>query len=384
MEKYRNVFADADGIQPQWVDLLKARIKDKMPLEDNGIAIVVEIISNVWCPRTILMKLDTTIRPYMYNNQTPIRFGATETFTNLPCSMGDAARIQSIIESAGDEEEIDDCCDETGDEDEYLSVSIVRDGAIDIVKIESSDGYGRVAIPFYTKLSNLPDEILPSIVDDRNGKWDWLIHFVPDLMFKTQNPEQYLATNEEDPYENRMKCVIMDEDNGTYVIGIYGISTIVSIAGDEEVEDFTDETLDMINYLVNTEIASGLMSHLSRSLNDPSFFKDEEYVLNHVMNVDDCDDDCDDTEVNSSVELQSQNQTNQGDDLADATKAAIDSMIGIINTPPGYMDGGPHGNAGNYIDTEMDTSVVQVGGDHQVEEEGFSFAPIQKRQRLQY
>lgn len=379
MEKYRRTFADADGIQPEWVKVLQEKIISKNLLDEHGVAAITFIIMNEWCSR-ILTPVTVTVTPPQPSTPKGVQISTPVTQVQRYENMNTDLQREDDIDYGGDEEE----------EDEYLRVSIVRDEDIDIIKIESSDGFGKVAIPFYTRIASLPkDEIIPSIADDRNGKWDWLIHFVPDLIFKTKNPDQYLAANEEDPYENKIKCVIMDEDAGIHVIGVYYVDTIISIAGDEEVEDFSDETINVINYLVNAEIATGHMSHLTRSLNSPDFFRDEEYILAHIMGTtiaDDGDDEEDDVieaTVVSEPEIVEQAVV-PADEIDLATRAAIESMTGVVTGDPLDITLMPTGiyNKQEEEDIHMDHDVVQVGG-RQFEEESFTFVPIQRKQKFQ-
>lgn len=392
MEKYRKTFPDADGIQDGWVQFFKDRAKSKMPMDENGIVKVATIIMKEWGYRKYSAAIlsNQPIPPTLDLSKAPIRLGEQEEETVLqyPISTNTSTMIQNLNTIHNDVEEYDG--DDEDENDEYLTVSIIRDEDIDVVKIESSDGYGKVAIPFYTKLGNLPmDDIIPSVVDDRNGKWDWLIHFVPDLTFKTQNPDQYLEANDMDPTTNKIKCVIMDESDGTYIIGVYFVARITLFDGDEDgVEDFSDDTIEMINKLVNMEVASGFMSHLTRSLNDPEFFRDEEYILTHIMNSGCCDDD-DEENIDGTLEnldgisltvskkILTDAYPSDTDDVA--TKAAIEAITGISATLEQT-----HPELDPEEDHQMDQSIASSNeSQFDQDEESFTFVPIQKKQRLQ-
>lgn len=360
MERYRCMFPDADGIQAGWVESFKARVKFKMSLDDATIDKIAAIIMEEWGCRDISNNPDFS--------QTPVSFGEVETSVELQASPENDA-VQHIIDNTNDAEEYEDDMEdieEDGDET-YLSVSIIREEDIDIVKVESSDGYGKVIIPFYTNLGDIDiSDTIPSIVDSRNGKWDWLTNFVPDLMFRTRDPEKYLAGNDDGPEENKIKCVIMDESQGEYVIGVYFVSAITLYDREAEgIEDFSDDTVTMINQLVNMEVASGHMSHLNRSLSDPTLFRDEEYVLNHVMGEDEDEDDETETGCDHDV-------------ISDASLAALQSMVGVSVQEP-VEDAAPLQEE----DHQMDQEIVTIAGQIFPIEEEFTFQPIGKKQRLE-
>lgn len=380
MEKYRNTFKDATGIQPAWVEHFNARVKSKMPMIDEaGIKQITDFIMMEWGYRP----RGASEAMMMYSDQADfenadevedISAAGVEKVETLQDLMDKYEQDNCDCHNHDDEEVVEEADDEN---DNFMRVSIIREEDIDVVKIESSDGYGRVAVPFYTNLGELNmDQKLVSIVDDRNGIWDWLIHFAPDFMFNTKYPERYLDANYDDLSDMNLKFVIMDEHEGTYVVGVYFISRITLFDGDKPGEDdFTNETVALINKLVNDEVATGFMSHLSRSLSNPSLFRDEEYILNHIMSGEECDDEDDEDVV---VETPEEEPIDEGvsevaatiDEEDSASRAAIEAMIGATNDI-------------SEEDHQMDNSVVTVGGKQFDDEEDFTFVPIQKKQRLQ-
>ena len=360
MEKYRSTFDDSDGIQYGWLDIFRARVKIKLSLDDSIIRKIEMIIMEEW--------------------------GCQHSSVQIPVSPENVTKIQTMIGNTKaaevDEEEDDDMYDIEEEYDEsYLSVSIIREEDIDIVKIESSDGYGKVIIPFYTNLGEIDmNSPIPSIVDPRNDKWDWLVHFVPDLMFRTRNPEKYLAGNDDLPEESKIRFVIMDEtQEGEYIIGVYFVSNITLYDREEGIEDFSDDTVNMINKLVNMEVATGHMSHLNRSVSDTLLFRDEEYILNHVMGDDEDDEDdesddcCDHDEDALSQAI---------DDVPALTKVldnysdlATMAALSVMNATPVEIPTEEY--------QQMDPDVVTVGGQTFPMEEEFTFQPIGKKQRLE-
>ena len=231
--------------------------------------------------------------------------------------------------------------DEEDDEVEYISVEIALDEEFDIVRINSSDAYGPVSIPLYCHLFN-NDEVdisnpIPSIVDDRNGKWDWLIHMVPDMMFKTTNPEYWMRVNDETPEDDQVKVVILSsnkisEDTIEYIMGMYYISNITII--DEEgsrLPGYDEELLIRLNQVINENISLGMISHLKRSLSMKELINTEEFIKNNLADVllNDDESAIEDNNDSDNVEYES-----VGNDAEDAAVAALmNSSSNSINVP---------------------------------------------------
>jgi hypothetical protein len=407
MERYRNVYGDADGIQEEWIEVFKNKLRNKMIFSnDKGIDEIAKLIMREWTstdlkyPTTnhgipVITAVQNSNRSHVNLSTIPINLGEKEVGNAFPADL-ETIKVFKDLEKATEELENNCGCgheheeeeDEDEDEEEecsYLRISIFKEETFDIVKFESSDGYGKIAVPFYTNLDNvLQSDNISSIADDRNGKWDWLIHFAPDLMFTTKTPERYLAGNddEDEGEETRTKCVIMDEYDGTYIIGVYCIESITIYNEDSEVEDYSDETIIMLNNLVNQEIASGYMSHLNRSLSDPSFFKDEEYVLTNIFGTDEDDDDDedeDDDEEDIEEVIDIASAAMNSEDLV--TRAAIESMNGNYIS---MDEQAASVELDHEEDHEMDSSVVSIGGkSFDDDNKDFSFQPIRTRQKFQ-
>lgn len=173
------------------------------------------------------------------------------------------------------------------DEVEVLSVSIYNDGDFDIVKVSSGEAFGHIDIPFYCNLDKIDiTNMAPSVVDNRNGKWDWLIHMVPDIIFTTTNPERYLEVNDKNLGDTQTaKFVILDvERGGMFTMGMYFIDSI-AIIDDEMVPHVVsdEDTLWKINRLIVEDIGYSRISHLRRTLAMPDLIRDEDYILNDVL-----------------------------------------------------------------------------------------------------
>lgn len=419
MSKYREIYPDAQGIQPEWIDAFVARMDEKMPMDINGAKQVGEIVKKYWCADPIpekdeqdlhmadhatekkpevqpaefwtdqkiieyakklieLKAMPTQDQPVtlnilqkvaaatislkaieIYNRDIPIINPERIGFGTSGVELGDAKfkfnifmdivhgiidvtlegtvgevpfnnfqvrhdeydtydefleiiagfdpatfahecteNAKTIYGAILDPSTVEDDDDDTPDLPEYLRVEIYYDDNFDIIKVCSGEAFGHVAIPFYTNLDKVNVEGgVPSLIDDRNGIWDWMAHMVPDLMFRTKDPERYLAMNDEDPEEDQLHVVILDNDNhGTYTMGVYYLNGIYVI--DETDEEprlcFNPELLQKINKVIREDIGYTRISHLQRSLSMENLINSEEYVLNHVLmhggTIDDDDD----------------------------------------------------------------------------------------------
>ena len=221
----------------------------------------------------------------------------------------------------GNDEDEDGDDDDDDEEPEYLSIEIYPEDDLDIVKICSGEAFGPIAIPLYCKLDSLSLEDadnLPSMVDNRNGIWDWLTCMVPDLMFHTKRPDYFLKVNNDEPGEGEIHIVILDENDGVYTMGIYYLMGIYVIDDDGEQHPcFSEDTLKRLNYLIKRDISYTSISHLKRSLAMDDMVYPEEYVMNYVLEttLDDDDDDEDDEPADINI-----------DDMSEQERAAYEAL----------------------------------------------------------
>lgn len=165
--------------------------------------------------------------------------------------------------------------EEIGNEEESacrLAVEIFPEDDIDVIKVRSEDAFGPIGLTFYTNLDNTTlDNAQPSIVDDRNGIWDWLIHMVPDMMFRTKDPDKWInEINNSEPEEDliiRVAILDFDPKAKEYTMGVFYLLGVFFV--DEENEyhiTFDEEVLAKINRIIKEDVGYGRMSHLKRSL----------------------------------------------------------------------------------------------------------------------
>lgn len=222
----------------------------------------------------------------------------------------------SVLQNPNNDD-IDDETDEDSDDQlEFLSVEIYHEEDCDIIRINTEEYFGPVSIPFYTDLKSINgDEYTPSITDDRNGVWDWLIHMVPDLMFTTTDPSRWLEFNDVEPYNNQPHIVIMDEDHGVYTMGVYYLKGIYDIDEDGNmVPTFDEELLKKLNKLFRDDIGYTRISHLRRSLSNTDLIYDENDIMSEIFEAEDDSDNYKEAEENPVINA--------------AENAAIEAILG--------------------------------------------------------
>ena len=195
-----------------------------------------------------------------------------------------------VIDEEEDEEEFD------YDEDtSNLSVEInYQDNNEIIVRLISEDAFGPINIPIYANIEKI-DISKPSInmVDIRNDYWDWLAHMVPDIMFRTSNPDKYLHFNKDPFGEWQCHIVIIGKEDKDYIMGVFMVSEIY-IDNSPVIDDENISTIDIyktikqLNKLVLDTIGNTCISHRLRSLSCKDLIHDESYI-NEVMVVENND-----------------------------------------------------------------------------------------------
>lgn len=311
MVTYRNMFTDYDGIQRPWIDLLRDRLKMKMQMHNSGIETILDYIQEMWCttPGTEIPddRLQSFLSAKSHLAMVSTDYEEPEDHSGIPdgyvFSMNEGSsseKNEEESEATGvveieNEDEDEDEDDEDLNEVEFLSVEVYFEDDYDIIRINSEDAFGSISIPIYTKLSEVGNNYIPSQVSDLNGIWDWLIHMVPDMMFKTKTPEKYLEINNVPHEEDQMHVVIMDESDGEYTMGIYRLVGVFIIDEDGDRIPCWDmdesELLFKINNVIREDIGTTRMTHLGRSLTMADFIHEEEYITSLLIESDDEDED---------------------------------------------------------------------------------------------
>ena len=159
---------------------------------------------------------------------------------------------------------------------------------------------------------------------------------VPDMMFKTTNPEYWMRVNDETPEDDQVKVVILSsnkisENTIEYIMGMYYISNITII--DEEgsrLPGYDEELLIRLNQVINENISLGMISHLKRSLSMKQLINTEEFIKNNLADVLLNDESAiEDNDDSNNIEYES-----VGNDAEDAAVAALmNSSNNSIDVP---------------------------------------------------
>lgn len=316
MKKYIETYADYLGIQREWIPDLKRALTDKLKdVEPAGVQRVLDRIIDACCVAPVSVTPDMGYgEKFQMALQIALERGATDDEEEKkpdeepkieveePAEVDDdmLAFSASVVSKVHDEnndqidtqlyteEDSDD--EEEDDELNDTEVLIFPEEKVDIIRLKFSDTFGNVEIPFYKKLSDIsPDEVIPSLADDRNGDWDWLIHTIPDLRFLTEDPQQWLDLNNDDEFDDTVRFLVLDPDHdGKVLMAMYAINGIFTVDenGNRQVE--SDPTvLKQLNILFKSEIGNGAISHYARNIMDEDdLIRDEAYakmVLNGYL-----------------------------------------------------------------------------------------------------
>lgn len=303
MEAYNNMFSDYAGIQPEWLELLAERLQQKMQITKPGIDEIINVINTLYC-------VDECENDYEDEEE----FETSEDQIGSKESVEEKVETQNIETSSNQEDngvvfggDINDQLagdfdyddnDEEYDEEEsntHTYVELRRNvGGYDIIKLITADDYDTITIPFYTHLDKIDINELPeSSADKRNGIWDWLIHFMCDYRFITNEPEKWLEINNtESGVLSLFKFVILQSEleQGGTLMGFTVTDYIIEVDEDGNETQITDyETLAKINTVIVNNCAYGDISHLSRSLECIGLHDENEIktIINQAQDLED-------------------------------------------------------------------------------------------------
>jgi hypothetical protein len=324
MPEYRKSYDDFRGIQPEWLKVFERKLNNKINISKVGMAIIVSKLKESWCaseaikpepsysePDSSDLNIFDTISDYCGDDETD-EDEEELIFTSSPETIIEEPEKESEPEEFIEETDSNEDSEWSDDEKTYMSVYIYMEEKFDIIRVNSSDPFGDISIPLYTILDEIDvSKEHHSLIDDRNGCYDWLIHQVPDLMFRTHNPNKWIEFNNIDPDEegNIPRFVILDKNDDEYIMALYYIKGIF-IIDDEGIPQIVtdDEILQKLNIVISDATCSNAISHLRRSLELTDEIHDESYLndLIEAENVDAEDD----------------------DELSETEEAAINALIG--------------------------------------------------------
>lgn len=327
MDAYKERFDDYQGIQTEWLSLLEARILEKMPVDKVGAELIVNAVKENWC---VPEKDELEENEESFQEEPGLENPFAESYQMDPMDI--LQRPVDVVQSPTEEYDNEGAYDDEEDPEKHsFYVNIIDDGEFDVVKVMSGEAFGPIALSFYTKLDDIKidtEKDVPSIVDDRNGVWDWLIHMVPDMMFYTSDPTKWLEVNDDMGETNQLHIVILHEDNGVYVMGMYYLDGIFIIDDEGESNPTIDPNiLAKINKLIRDDIGYGSLSHLQRSLSMTELIRSEEYILQILEMLDNED-------YESEEETMADQQNNETCSQSEAELAAVRAVMGETGIDP--------------------------------------------------
>ena len=336
LERYRKKYKDFNGIQNEFVEILRRRLKSKLHiLTDTGNAIMANIIIDKWVTDDAPIGPDDNETSAEVDNSNevvsePVEEPVTDETVAEPTAeetesaedevdtftdSSDEVAETPEDEESEEEEEMDD--DEAYPESNYpLKVDIHHDDIGDCVRVTQSDFYGMIAIPFYCNWNAIEAaDPLANEIHTKNGDWDWLGFLVPDMRFQTKNPDKWMAGN--DSYAEQTKIIILDEDDDEkeFLMGVYIVDSINEYDVDgTESNAFNEETVRKLNTLIGGDLAA-IHNHLVRSVGVDDNVYTEEY-MESMLNKQ-CDD-----------EFGDEDDDDESSDLADKELAAFEALMG--------------------------------------------------------
>lgn len=248
----------------------------------------------------------------------------------------DPDELDEEEEEIDQEVDIEDEVDEVDDEEEEeetdavpsksLRVEIFDNDTIDVIRIISEDSFGDISIPIYTNLTDAP-ETSNVVIDERNGCWDWIAHMIPDVMFRTKDPDKYVSYNSSDwDIGGALAVIIGTDEEGWTIIGLFVISGIYAVDNDDNYIPIHDESLlNKLNAVVMRSFGTGGLldpeiSHKSTSMSMTEFIHDEDYVNEFFVTVveeDDEETDQEEESVYTEADPEVDDEEESADEVAD-------------------------------------------------------------------
>lgn len=364
MDAYRNTFSDFVGIQHEWIEVLANRLRSKMQITDQGINEITRAIEALWCIEADEQDLplseqseeyeesfetskEQSQEPTKEESQIPVSSALSQkenTNRNDGIAFGGTMEQQladDFDQNEEDEEEEDIYDDEEEESNTHTYVELRRNvGGYDIIKLITADDYDTITIPFYAHLDKIDVNQLPeSSADNRNGVWDWLIHFMCDYRFITHDPEKWLKINDTPSgILSLFKFVILQSEleNGGTLMGFTVTDYVIELDEEGNETQITDyETLAKINAVIINNCAYGDISHLGRSLELDGLHEESEIemLIQEAIEHANTEEAYEENEENEEiVEGSKDDNTTELNDVNASEAAAIAAVMG--STPP--------------------------------------------------
>ena len=320
MQAYRYIYNDYLGVQREVLPLLRSELTKRIQMTENGYEKVIGTVDNMIFVPVEVDDIKIVANAMAEAEEEGLNYDLKE---KLDAQIAEESKeesddkldINAILANAAKEamKEADETDDETlafssdvdatddefyyaYDEDEevddYIKTTIMvyHEDDTDIIKLNTADAFGEVIIPFYESLSTVDaDKCIPSLADERNGMWDWLIHFTPLMMFNTSNPDKWLEFNDEEMHESFVHPVILQtKEDGSATIGMYIVDGIYEVQenGIEAIITDNDMLWKICTVIINNISTNGI-SHYTRNISREDLIVGEDVVRKSFVIEDD-------------------------------------------------------------------------------------------------
>ena len=391
MAAYRELYNDYLGVQREVIPLLKSELVKRIQMTESGYHQVINTVDKmIFVPAEVddirimanamkeaeeegmnydlKARLDAEIAADMKKKVDEEVLADIKADEDLDINKILAAAAQEAIKEAEEtpgevlafSSDID-ADDADGEDEDYIqtTVYIYHEDDTDIIKLSTGDAFGNVQIPIYEKLDDIDlNKVIPSLADDRNGMWDWLIHITPLMKFQTEDPDKWLEFNDEEMHESFVHPVILEiNQDKSATMGMYIVEGIYDVNEEGEAVMVNDkDMLWKVNAAILNNVSTNSISHYQRNVSIDGPIIPEDEISRYVIME---DDDGNDREIDEFMTETPDSQEDSAEDAAIKALLGGDPMIGVDVT-----------------EDELDT----VSSDEEVEEknEDLIFTPIRK------
>ncbi len=333
MEAYKAKYDDCIGLQNEIIDILSTKIHESFNISNIGVNVIIDaLVEGGFIADAVVVNNST--------EEAPVEEVAEEESNDVNNEASDDANEQAALDTllgSGDIDAPEESAEDYSDDEEYedepeyevTGVYVYPEDDLSVINIVSPGAFGTLQIPIYVNLNNVDgNKLSPSMTYDGNKEWDWLVHLNADNVFRTDDPEKYLALNDIMNYEDSIiRFAVLDEtEQGDFIVGMWVVGVIAEV--DEEFEQHLiwddKEKMNKLNNIIVDNIGISCVSHLKMTLSNPDLILSEDEFNERYAHI---FEEYFDMQQNEVVE----EETNETNDEAaeDANEqAALDTLLG--------------------------------------------------------
>ena len=383
--KFRDAFKNAwpnceFGFNHDWIQCFQDRLLSKFDIEPDGMDIISSAIESYWCVNEADCDNFDEYEVDDDEYYLPDDEGDSENDTksddaedgkiDLSQYVGEADHPEQDVNEGGDEKTVeaeavtveaevvkDDNndtavfsgnieqadTDDTVDDDEYYIDDEEDDSIINSITISENDGMFDIVHEITDLGSDSCEERVTyiydssyvhnpvSVIDPRNGSWDFLAHSIPNMTFTTMNPDRWISAI----YDNRasLKFIILKPETDTTpaIVGVYDepdIEVLDCQGNGIDIFKYDEDDLEILEGNKYLEIINSAMCSISGTAVDllPRILKVEPHPEDDMIEM--YKEVLKDFAVKNEPE---QNESNN-DDINEAAIRALMNGIDVKNT----------------------------------------------------